>query len=55
MEHEEIYTTCCPKYNVKVTHTVILKDRTCSRIDDSVVYFSCSKDPSCKECQKDYP
>ncbi|HIY18017.1 MAG TPA: hypothetical protein IAA44_01275 [Candidatus Blautia avistercoris] len=55
MEYTETYQSYCPKHNTRVVHTVIFKKRTCSRIQETVLHFTCSQDSRCKECQKDYP
>lgn len=55
-EYQEIHNyESCPHYDQPAIHTVWLSKSTCTRFSDDVVDFSCSLDPDCKECVKEYP
>ena len=47
------YTKCLTDAS-DVTHTVLYKKSTCTRIDDLVLNFHCSRDSKCVKCQQNY-
>lgn len=57
-DHEDEYTQTyayrCPTDARDVTHTVIYKKATCTRVDDIVLHFHCSRDSKCVKCQQNY-
>lgn len=44
----------CPKDNSEVTHTITYKKATCTRVDDIILNFCCSRDAQCPDCKRDY-
>ena len=49
-EYTKIYHTDASD----VTHTVLYKKSTCTRVDDLVLNFHCSRDSKCVKCQQNY-
>lgn len=37
-----------------VTHTITYQKSTCTRVDDIILYFHCSRDSKCVKCQQNY-
>lgn len=57
-EEERAYTqkfeTICPVDSSKVVHTVRFLKSTCTRVDDIVDDFHCSRNGSCVKCTENY-
>lgn len=56
-EKEEYTNICsckCPTDSSMVTHTVTYQKSTCTRVDDLLLYFHCSRDSRCVKCQQNY-
>ena len=58
LEEERAYTqrfeTICPTDSSKVVHTVRFLKSTCTRVDDIVDDFHCSRNGSCVKCMESY-
>lgn len=54
MEYTQKHDTTCPIDRTKVLHTVTFQKSTCSRFEDSVAHFLCSRNSSCKKCTDMY-
>jgi len=58
MEEERMYTqkfeSVCPVDSSKVVHTVRFIKSTCTRVDDIVDDFRCSRNGSCAKCTENY-
>lgn len=58
MEEDRAYTqrfeTVCPVDSSKVVHTVRFLKSTCTRVDDIVDDFHCSRNGSCVKCTENY-
>lgn len=56
--NEEVYTVVyhetCTKNNIEAIHTVTYKKATCTRVDDIILNFHCSRDSLCDECMQKY-
>lgn len=48
------YEYRCPTDASKSIHTIVYKKATCTRVDDVILYFSCSRDSKCVKCQQNY-
>ncbi len=44
----------CPTDASKVTHTITYRRATCTRVDDTIEHFHCSRDSKCVKCQQNY-
>ena len=44
----------CPVDASKVVHTVQFRKATCTRVDDTVEDFRCSRDSKCVKCTENY-
>ncbi|MDD3220182.1 MAG: hypothetical protein PHC41_10270 [Lachnospiraceae bacterium] len=44
----------CPTDASKVNHTIVFKRATCTRVDDLLLHFRCSRDSCCVKCQQNY-
>lgn len=57
-EEDRAYTqkfeTICPVDSSKVVHTVRFLKSTCTRVDDIVDDFRCSRNASCVKCTENY-
>lgn len=53
-EYIRTYQSKCLTDASNVTHTIIFKKATCTRIDDLIIHFSCSRDSKCVKCQQNY-
>lgn len=53
-EYIRTYQSKCLTDASKVTHTITFRKATCTRIDDPIIYFSCSRDSKCVKCQQNY-
>lgn len=53
-EYTKVYHTKCLTDASDVTHTVLYKKSTCTRVDDLVLNFHCSRDSKCVKCQQNY-
>ncbi|MGI6094021.1 MAG: hypothetical protein ACOYBL_01185 [Lachnospiraceae bacterium] len=54
MEYTQTVEAKCPHDASKVTHTIIFKKATCTRVDDIIQHFHCSRDSKCVMCQQNY-
>lgn len=58
LEEERAYTqrfeTSCPTDSSKVVHTVRFLKSTCTRVDDIVDDFHCTRNGSCVKCMENY-
>ena len=58
MEEDRAYVqrfeTICPVDSSKVVHTVRFLKSTCTRVDDIVDDFHCSRNGSCVKCSENY-
>lgn len=48
------FETICPVDSSKVVHTVTFIKSTCTRVDDIVDDFRCSRNGSCIKCTENY-
>ena len=48
------FATICPIDSSKVVHTVRFLKSTCTRVDDIVDDFHCSRNGSCVKCTENY-
>lgn len=53
-QYTSTYESKCPTDSSKVTHTVVYKKATCTRIDDIILHFSCDRDSKCVKCYQNY-
>lgn len=53
-EYIKTYQSKCLTDASDVTHTIIFKRATCSRVDDLIIHFHCSRDSKCVKCQQNY-
>ncbi|BFL46892.1 hypothetical protein C3B58_20760 [Lactonifactor longoviformis] len=53
-EYTLTFDSKCPADASKVLHTVIYKKATCTRVDDIILHFHCSRDSKCVKCQHNY-
>lgn len=53
-EYTRTYEYKCPTDASKVTHTLHYKKATCTRFDDIILHFNCSRDSKCVKCQQNY-
>lgn len=57
-EEDRYYTqkfnSICPVDSSKVVHTVQFRKATCTRVDDTVEDFHCSRDGGCVKCTENY-
>ena len=57
-EEDRFYTqkfdSRCPVDASKVVHTVQFRKATCTRVDDTVEDFYCSRDSKCVKCTENY-
>lgn len=57
-DDEHTYTivshATCPIDSSKAAHVVTYKKATCTRVDDIILNFCCSRDVQCQDCQRDY-
>lgn len=53
-EYTEVYHCKCLTDASEVTHTVTYKKSTCTRVDDIILDFHCSRDSKCVKCQQNY-
>ena len=57
-EEDRFYTqkfdSRCPVDASKVVHTVRFMKATCTRVDDTVDDFRCSRDSKCVKCTENY-
>lgn len=44
----------CPRMNKDVTHTILYRKATCTRVPDTILHFSCDGDLRCGDCERDY-
>ena len=52
--YTEKFESICPTDSSKVIHTVTFIAASCSRVDDLVEDFHCSRNSSCVKCQMNY-
>ncbi|MCI8815139.1 MAG: hypothetical protein HFH60_11065 [Lachnospiraceae bacterium] len=48
------YKYKCPNDSTEATHTILYKKATCTRVDDVILHFHCSRDSGCVKCQQNY-
>ena len=48
------FASMCPVDSSKVVHTVTFIKSTCTRVDDIVDDFHCSRNGSCVKCTENY-
>ena len=48
------FQSVCPVDSSKVVHTVRFMKATCTRVDDTVDDFRCSRDGGCVKCTENY-
>ena len=48
------FDSMCPVDSSKVVHTVTFIKSTCTRVDDIVDDFHCSRNGSCVKCTENY-
>lgn len=53
-EYTRTYQTKCLTDVSDVTHTVTYKKATCTRVDDIILHFHCSRDSKCVKCYQNY-
>lgn len=53
-EYTQKFETVCPVDSSKVVHTVRFIKSTCTRVDDIVDDFRCSRNGSCVKCTENY-
>lgn len=53
-QYTSIFECKCPTDSSKVTHTVVYKKATCTRVDDIILHFKCSRDSKCVKCYENY-
>lgn len=53
-EYTVTVNTKCLTDASKVVHTIVYKKATCTRVDDVILHFSCSRDSKCVKCQQNY-
>lgn len=53
-EYTQKFETICPVDSSKVVHTVRFIKSTCTRVDDIVDDFHCSRNGSCVKCTENY-
>lgn len=54
MEYTKTEEAACPRNKKPALHTIRYQKATCTRVPDTILYFSCSLDFRCKECIQDY-
>ena len=52
--YTQIFEAKCPVDSSKVKHTVTFIAASCSRVDDMIEDFHCSRNSSCVKCQQNY-
>ncbi len=52
--YTQTFRTTCPVDASKVVHTVRFLKATCTRVDDTVDDFYCSRDSGCVKCTDNY-
>lgn len=52
--YTEIFEAKCPVDASKVKHTVTFLAASCSRVDDLIEDFHCSRNSTCVKCQQNY-
>ena len=53
-QYTSTYTYKCPNDSTEVTHTILYQKATCTRVDDVILHFRCSRDSGCVNCQQNY-
>ena len=53
-EYIKKFDSMCPVDSSKVVHTVKFLKSTCTRVDDIVDDFHCSRNGSCVKCTENY-
>lgn len=44
----------CPTDFSDVSHDILYKKATCTRVDDTIIRFRCSRNSQCVKCQQNY-
>ena len=52
--YTQVFEAKCPVDSSKVKHTVTFIAASCSRVDDMIEDFHCSRNSSCVKCQQNY-
>ena len=52
--YTQAFETRCPVDSSKVKHTVTFIAASCSRVDDLIEDFHCSRNSACIKCQQNY-
>lgn len=52
--YTQVFEARCPVDSSKVKHTVTFIAASCSRVDDLIEDFHCSRNSACIKCQQNY-